>query len=369
MHSSTGHQEDHGPRRSRSPFTLPSAGRPHPAPRPPAAGAVALQRVRRLRVRRLLRLAHPHRLHGVLGADGRAARAPPDGAAARLRGVARPAPPRRPRGHRAAGGRPPCARAACTATSTACGARTAPTSTCATVAWCSGTRTARSSHMVGAIRDITTRLEAERALHEAAELYRTLFENAVNPAYQIADDGRFLDANAAGVRFLETSRAQLLRRGVGAPCGARRPRRRCARRRRRAPPPRSSSSSRSGGAVKALTVTLVPVPLPRRDDLLRPRHGHHRPPHPAHGAGGVGGVAAPSGRRPLGQQHGPARDPRAAQPRPGRARAHHHGQRRDRWSCRCSAAWRSRWPARRRPSTSTPPCGACARSSARWRRR
>ena len=31
----------------------------------------------------------------------------------------------------------------------------------------------RSSHMVGAIRDISHELEAQRALHEAAELYRT----------------------------------------------------------------------------------------------------------------------------------------------------------------------------------------------------
>ena len=72
-----------------------------------------------------------------------------------------------------------------------------------------------SSHMIGAIRDVTGDLEAERALHEAAELYRTLFENAVNPTYQIAADGSFLDANSAGVRFLEISRPQLLRRSVG----------------------------------------------------------------------------------------------------------------------------------------------------------
>ena len=72
-----------------------------------------------------------------------------------------------------------------------------------------------SSHMIGAIRDVTGDQEAERALHEAAELYRTLFENAVNPTYQIAADGSFLDANSAGLRFLETSRPHLLRRSVG----------------------------------------------------------------------------------------------------------------------------------------------------------
>ena len=79
--------------------------------------------------------------------------------------------------------------------------------------------TGSSSHMVGAIRDATRDLEAERALHEAAELYRALFENAVNPAFQIAADGRFLDANAAGIGFLETSRAELLRRDVGGAVG------------------------------------------------------------------------------------------------------------------------------------------------------
>ena len=67
-----------------------------------------------------------------------------------------------------------------------------------------------SSHMIGAIRDVTGDLEAERALHEAAELYRTLFENAVNPTYQIAADGNFLDANSAGVRFLGDQQAAVV---------------------------------------------------------------------------------------------------------------------------------------------------------------
>ena len=113
-----------------------------------------------------------------------------------------------------------------------------------------------SSHMVGAIRDVTSDQEAERALHEAAELYRTLFENAVNPAFQIAADGRFLDANAAGARFMETSRAQLLRRDVGALWGD-----------QALGALREATASgvaalelelEIGDAVKALTVTLVP---------------------------------------------------------------------------------------------------------------
>lgn len=114
-----------------------------------------------------------------------------------------------------------------------------------------------SSHMVGAIRDITRDEEAERALHEAAELYRTLFENAVNSAFQIADDGRFLDANAAGALFMGTSRAQLLRRDVGAVWGDQALRAVC----------EATSSGVTatlelefeiGDAVKALAVTLVP---------------------------------------------------------------------------------------------------------------
>ena len=115
-----------------------------------------------------------------------------------------------------------------------------------------------SSHMIGAIRDVTGDLEAERALHEAAELYRTLFENAVNPTYQIAADGSFLDANGAGVRFLETSRPQLLRRSVGDVWG------------QAAHGCRARGATASGaattleleletvGGVKALTLTLVP---------------------------------------------------------------------------------------------------------------
>ena len=59
-----------------------------------------------------------------------------------------------------------------------------------------------STHMIGAIRNITPEREAERAQREAADLYHTLFAQAVNPAYHIAADGRFLDANDAGSHSL-----------------------------------------------------------------------------------------------------------------------------------------------------------------------
>ena len=73
-----------------------------------------------------------------------------------------------------------------------------------------------SRHMVGAIRDITVEREAERAQREAADLYHTLFAQAVNPAFHITEDGSFLDANDAGLAFLEISREHLLREDVGA---------------------------------------------------------------------------------------------------------------------------------------------------------
>lgn len=115
----------------------------------------------------------------------------------------------------------------------------------------------RSAHMVGAIRDVTRDLAAEHALHEAAELYRTLFENAVNPTFQIAEDGRFLDANQAGVDFFETSRADLLSRDVRTLWGSA----------AMTAVSRAASAGGAatleleiemGGAVKALAVTLVP---------------------------------------------------------------------------------------------------------------
>ena len=171
-----------------------------------------------------------------------------------------------------------------------------------------------SSHMVGAIRDVTKDLEAERALHEAAELYRTLFENAVNPTFQIDSDGRFLDANSAGVSFLETSRGQLLRRGVASMWG-------------QAAMDAVTQAARSGvaatlelefamgGGVKALTLTLGAMPLPWRRDLFRTRDRYHGPSHPAQGARGIGGLAPWAGGSAVRQQHGAPRHPGAAQPR------------------------------------------------------
>jgi PAS domain S-box-containing protein len=70
------------------------------------------------------------------------------------------------------------------------------------------------SHQIGAIRDITAAHAAAEAQREAAELYSSLFAQAINPAYQIAADGRFLDANRVGLAFLSLDRRQLVRETV-----------------------------------------------------------------------------------------------------------------------------------------------------------
>ncbi len=194
-----------------------------------------------------------------------------------------------------------------------------------------------SSHMVGAIRDVTRDLEAERALHEAAELYRTLFKNAVNSAFQIAHDGHFLDANAAGTSFMAMSRGQLLQRDVGGLWGA-----------DALEAVREATSSgvtaslelevKVGDAVKALAVTLVPCRFRGEATCfaLGTDITEHR--NLRYGARGVGGLATPPGTGPVGRQHRPARHPGAAQPRQGRARAHHLGQRRHRDPAHAGAA-------------------------------
>lgn len=53
-----------------------------------------------------------------------------------------------------------------------------------------------------AVRDITQRKEAEEALRQSEERYRTLFENAPVGIYRTTPDGRVLAANPALVRML-----------------------------------------------------------------------------------------------------------------------------------------------------------------------
>jgi PAS domain-containing protein len=116
----------------------------------------------------------------------------------------------------------------------------------------------RSTHMIGAIRDVTREREAEKVQRRASALYQTLFAQAVNPAFQIADDGRFLDANEAALRFLAVGRAALLRENVATRWG-----------RQTTVAVRTALSGTGsttkldlelqvGGSLRALTVTLLP---------------------------------------------------------------------------------------------------------------
>lgn len=70
----------------------------------------------------------------------------------------------------------------------------------------------RPVRMIGAIWDITKERESERALQESAELYRTLFRGAANPAVHVDRDGQYLDANEAALAFFQSSREGLLSR-------------------------------------------------------------------------------------------------------------------------------------------------------------
>lgn len=117
------------------------------------------------------------------------------------------------------------------------------------------------AHMIGAVRDVTAEREAGRAQREAADLYQTLFAQAVNPAFHIAEDGRFLDVNGAGIAFLQTTRTSLLRKTVASLWGE------AAMKAVRVAVERGrvgttlSLEVPIAGTIKALAVTLVPCSL------------------------------------------------------------------------------------------------------------
>ena len=56
--------------------------------------------------------------------------------------------------------------------------------------------------IIGFLADITERKRAERALREAEEKYRGIFENAVEGIYQATPDGKYLSANPSFARML-----------------------------------------------------------------------------------------------------------------------------------------------------------------------
>ncbi len=113
-------------------------------------------------------------------------------------------------------------------------------------------------HMIGALRDVTRERQAERAQREAADLYHTLFAQAVNPAFHVAADGRFLDANQVGLAFLGMTKGQLRHQNVAALWGDQAPQAIAA----ALADPRAVATLELDllidGACKALTVTLLP---------------------------------------------------------------------------------------------------------------
>jgi PAS domain S-box-containing protein len=62
--------------------------------------------------------------------------------------------------------------------------------------------------------DITDRKKAEDAVRESEEKFRTLFEGALNPVMMVDSQGRYIEANKAALRFLETGREELLQKTV-----------------------------------------------------------------------------------------------------------------------------------------------------------
>ncbi len=63
----------------------------------------------------------------------------------------------------------------------------------------------RPARMLGTIRDVTKEREMGRALEQAAELHRTLFRGAANPAVRVDREGRYLEANDAALAFWKRS--------------------------------------------------------------------------------------------------------------------------------------------------------------------
>ncbi|MEW6275286.1 MAG: PAS domain S-box protein [Bacillota bacterium] len=72
--------------------------------------------------------------------------------------------------------------------------------------------------VLAVVRDITERKHADEALKESEQKYRTIFEDALNPIFIVDEDGRYLDANRAGLEFLECTKEELLKKCVWDTC-------------------------------------------------------------------------------------------------------------------------------------------------------
>ncbi len=72
----------------------------------------------------------------------------------------------------------------------------------------------RAIRMIGAMLDITERIEAENAIRESEQKYRTLFEESLNPIMMVDENARYIDFNKAALEFLERDREELLNREV-----------------------------------------------------------------------------------------------------------------------------------------------------------
>jgi len=66
------------------------------------------------------------------------------------------------------------------------------------------------TRMLCIVQDVTQRKLAEQALAESEHKYRVLMENASDPIFIAAPDGRFLDANRAAEQLLGYSKAEIL---------------------------------------------------------------------------------------------------------------------------------------------------------------